>query len=274
MLIYKYYTPESNSFVMTNKGVSVRFSQPSVLNDIFEANGSMNIQSQEALLNFSKSVFGAENHEELSKVFPLLPETFQAIIKDKIFSYHNKSNQLMNDTTVGVLSLTRNKNSRSMWSYYADSHRGFMLEFDIDLEKNYFPFNYSSGNVTYTTERPPSLHQYILKNGAPKSSKEVLDIMSKLWTTKDIDWEKEEEFRVIANIEEMDSDNLDSQGFPVFTANVPRDLVKGIYLGARSSEDLKRRMSFWIKKHSPETRLYKAEPCETSYKMDYNLISI
>lgn len=274
MLIYKYYTSESYDFVMTKKGVSVRFSQPSVLNDIFEASGSINIQTQESLLNYAKSVIDGKDYEGLKKSFPLLPNTFQAMIKDKMFSYHSSSSQLLNDTTVGVLSLTRNKNSRSMWSYYADSHRGYMLEFNIDLEKKYFPFDYSSENVMYTTERPPSLQEYILKYGNPKNQKEAFNIISKLWITKDIDWEKEKEFRVIANIETMETDKLDSQGFPIFTTIVPRELVKGIYLGARSSEDLKRRMSFWIKKYSPNTKLYKAIPCEATYKMNYPLISI
>lgn len=278
MKVYKYYQPESYDFIMRKEGVSIRFSQPSTLNDIFEASGSIDIQNQEFLLNYSESILDNSDYEGLKKYLPLLPNMFQAIIKDKLFNYHNTSDKLLHDTTVGILSLTKNKNSRSMWSYYADSHRGYMLEFDIDLAKSYFPFNYSSQNVVYNTERPPSIQEYISRNGHPKNKEEEFNIISQLWITKDIDWEKEEEYRVIADLTDpyfIDNSevNIDAYGFPIFTTNVPNKLVKGIYLGARSSEVLERKMAFWIMKYSPNTKLYKAKPCETTYKMEYPPIS-
>jgi hypothetical protein len=278
MNVYKYYPPESYDFIMKKEGVSVRFSQPSILNDIFEASGSIDIKNQESLLNYSESILDRSDYDGLKKSFPLLPNMFQAIIKDDLFKKHNAADKLLHDTAVGILSLTKNQNSRSMWSYYADSHRGYMLEFEIDLENSYFPFTYSSQSVDYCIERPPSLQEYILKNGRKKNTEEEFNIIFRLWITKDIDWEKEEEYRVIADLTDpyfIDNNEakIDAYGFPIFTTNVPKKLVKGIYLGANSSEALKRKMAFWITKYSPNTKLYKAKPCETTYKMEYPPIS-
>ncbi|EAQ65616.1 hypothetical protein MED121_08628 [Marinomonas sp. MED121] len=91
-MFYRYYPPNSFDFIFTKEGVSLRFSQPSLLNDPFELN-------------------------------PCLPTWSE--------KFHKGTYEIINDN-IGILSCSKNECSRTMWSHYAQDHTGFVIELDVE----------------------------------------------------------------------------------------------------------------------------------------------
>ncbi|WDP87536.1 MAG: DUF2971 domain-containing protein [Desulfobacter sp.] len=97
-------------------------------------------------------------------------------------------------SSVGIYSLSTSYDHELLWAYYADSHKGFCIQYDLDLliRKNiyqkvhHFP-------VTYQNE-PPSITLSDI------SKMEIRNIFQKLFGTKSKLWEHEEEYRIITDI--------------------------------------------------------------------------
>lgn len=117
-----------------------------------------------------------------------------------------------------IACFSEQKNSTLMWGHYADSHKGFCLEYDfqsilkectqncIDIRCcNNFMLNYSLAPIIYTKERFDAtayfstVMQALLyeKNQIPMDLYyEDILIVSKCMLTKSIDWEYENEWRL------------------------------------------------------------------------------
>jgi hypothetical protein len=101
---------------------------------------------------------------------------------------------------MGVLSLSKNALNVTMWSHYADSHRGFVVEFRVfpDWVNQLHTGRYDKEiwmpqEVSYHPTRP------VLQQGPlnTKNTKAVVDFMQNWFFTKSPDWEYEEEYRVV-----------------------------------------------------------------------------
>lgn len=83
-----------------------------------------------------------------------------------------------------------------MWSHYADSHKGFCIEYDltkVDFNKNQFVLF----PVKYSHKRPPIPWTSMLNNNETSINKKVLyDIIMSVLTKDDI-WSYENEWRFI-----------------------------------------------------------------------------
>lgn len=117
-----------------------------------------------------------------------------------------------------IACFSEQNNSTLMWGHYADSHKGFCLEYDfqsilkectqncIDIRCcNNFMLNYSLAPIIYTKERFDAtayfstVMQALLyeKNQIPMDLYyEDILIVSKCMLTKSIDWEYENEWRL------------------------------------------------------------------------------
>ncbi len=265
MSLYKYYAPDSFDFICVEGGVSVRFSQPSVLNDIFELNGSINEEGS------NRSIYKTILKENPS-LTDISFENIQPLIdrlKPDYFNSMSLFSNRINDTQFGILSLSRRKDSRSMWSYYANDHKGFMIEFNEKSEtSDYLDFDHEHADVNYKLKRPQNI--ITINNDNDKRHK----LINELFFTKDKDWQHEREYRVLASIPKIQANKLDNDGFPIHSVTIPAAEIDAIYLGVRSSENLARKAKFWIKQNSPAIKLYKAEPCRTEYKLNYIEVEI
>lgn len=266
--LYKYYSPESYSYVFNEHGISMRLSQPSVLNDIFELQGANYFSNDDEFFDIIKLIDklkGTKNYETLKHESDLA----KSFCRVKILEDIKKNSILNSDKNFGITSLTVNKNSRTMWSYYANSHKGFMIEFTLNSEEEYLTFKNRCSLVTYSSERPRSFYQQILKNGKEGLDQVDIDLFSKIAMTKDIDWEKEQEFRVIGLLSQVPMKGFDDEGFPVHCYNIPPKAINAIYAGARSSEQLRRKIRNWIRLYAPSIKFFIAEPCDIKYEMIY-----
>ena len=94
---------------------------------------------------------------------------------------------------IGIYSLSQTYNHELLWAHYANSHKGFCIEYDLDL--------------LLTTNKMDKIYSFPIKysNKIPQvdisdiSGKGGLPIIKKLAGTKSKSWSYEEEFRLITD---------------------------------------------------------------------------
>jgi hypothetical protein len=162
------------------------------LNDPFE--GMFNDKEDKKLLEFLKSF--DSNH--LRKGY----DEFVEMIKIK-----------------GVYSLCKTFDNEILWSLYSDSHKGFVIEYDLDLLLKDFNFN----KIT------PLVHIVEVKyKESPQKSNILIDSynkrmdLSSIIGTKSLSWKHENEIRLI----------FEEQGINTYNFNA----VTSIIFGLRASE--------------------------------------
>ena len=123
---------------------------------------------------------------------------------------------------VGVLCLTEDPLSRSMWSYYADSGSGFVVGFDVN-----HPFFYNDGN---------SVGRVIRR---VRYSDDHLDNFWRnpyyLFLIKNTDYQHEREWRMFRKLAECDFEAPGSP--PVCLWNVPPAMIRSVTFGYAYNAD-------------------------------------
>ncbi|HHG3104734.1 TPA: DUF2971 domain-containing protein [Vibrio parahaemolyticus] len=117
--------------------------------------------------------------------------------------------------TSGIFSLTGNHTDELMWAHYADSHKGIVIEYDLDLLTRFVPKNHLHiFDVTYD-KKPPHLGMRNI------SSRDAMQVM---FGYKSPRWYYEDECRIVI-------DNIHGQ--------IPHDYraVKSITFGYRFPKD-------------------------------------
>ncbi|WP_133013405.1 DUF2971 domain-containing protein [Marinomonas flavescens] len=241
--LFKYYPPDSFDFIVTSKGISIRFSQPESLNDPFES------------FPVLKHRFYGDKHRGFSSFSPIdeyKPINQPEIDTDYISDFYSAINN-----SIGILSLSKKGDSRPMWSYYSKDHTGFVIEFsyiEAGLKEIKTPSG-SSGSVVYKKDRPESQEEY--------TSTSIFS--SALY--KDDQWEHEEEYRILAELNCFLPFNTDKNGFPLFTLTLPYKYIKKITLGVRATKELERKALFYIKNYAPNASLDRNTLCPKSYNL-------
>lgn len=178
MRYYKYYGENQFNCDMAfqKKGLSIRFSNISEFNDPFE--GRLNLTDEiKPHYDYMRSSPDLSNKKEQIKEFEI---SDLKRIQTKITKEINKK--------IGVYCLTTEPNNKLMWSHYADSHKGFCIEFDFnseipcELPNRILKVKYQDHKMKYI--RPPH----------------SLDYIESILSTKDLIWKYENEYRALANI--------------------------------------------------------------------------
>lgn len=156
------------------------------------------------------------------------------------------------------LSLSRNSGNLLMWSHYAASHTGFCIEFN--RKNNFFS---KAQPVIYRRERGV-LNGYISIEEQFNFDKTLLQ--------KPIDWAYEEEERIFASDLEREPlvGNNDIFGESINLLEYPVGAIDGVYLGLRSSDILKEKISEELLRISAgKIKLYKAETDSKYYQLRF-----
>ena len=129
-----------------------------------------------------------------------------------------------------VSCFTTNPFSMLMWAHYADSHKGFCIEYDIptpsvdniNLLQNLFP-------VIYSDERVSVLNECLADITCPTVTEDTLSAIYKYGLlTKSIDWRYQNEWRLISLDEMLTNGNdYNCQFFP----------IKKVYIGTKMEEE-------------------------------------
>jgi hypothetical protein len=226
MPYYKYLRPERID-VLNN--LKIRFTQVSALNDPFE-------------------------------YFPAVSSSDRDPFKEIEFQRRIRS---ITESTLGILCLSKTPSNILMWSHYAASHSGFLIEFD----SNHGYFNHGTSEVRYSHNRPRML---------AKAGDQATDI----FYTKGIDWRYEKEVRKVKylhqRIRRLSNGHSIIEGDPaaiddpllIHLCDFPKDAVTGIALGWKSTPVLQTAVADALAAHGmASVRLYRCQPCRKEYRM-------
>lgn len=235
MSLYKYVKFADLIHILNG---TIRFTQPSAFNDPFEMVPELYISKDigpKIDLRFSVTELRRETKDH-ELVESLDSEYCNDVISRGIRSQLDKS--------IGVLCLSRNPSSFLMWSHYADSYAGAVVEFDDTHD--FFTGKFS---MEYRESRPKLNLSTYAYSGQPVPIAE--------FCTKPKDWEHEEEVRVVRNLSDCKCKNEeDSRGYNVFVMEVPPECVTSVFLGERMTKTNQRKVWELIKSREISLHLY------------------
>lgn len=149
---------------------------------------------------------------------------------------------------MGVYSLSKNPLDELMWAYYADSHKGFCIEYDLDrlvLEAR------TAWNVINVVYRP--IPSTIMFDDILHDMNESL-FLEKMSATKSCRWAHEEEVRIITTVSGRN--------------NYAPAAIKGIYFGCNCDDKFISKVRKDLQ--GRDIKFYKIEFSADSYSMKPN----
>lgn len=203
-LLYKFRNIDSRTLdIIKNK--EFYFPSPIKFNDPFDCNlfYKREYNKEEILEYYNRFIYRYPTVKisQLKQKFGLNSEQF--------FIEHEKLNQKLVEES-GIFSLSQECNNITMWSHYADNHKGLVFELEVIKDIDFFRL---FGIVEYKTD-------YELLSYAKDNREELL----KLFLTKYTDWEYEKEVRII---------DYDKHGNRKFK----KEAIKSIIFGYKASDD-------------------------------------
>ncbi len=194
---------------------SIRFTQPSAFNDPFELLPEIIVPNDapERQISVSFDILAARRAAPDSEL-EAIPEgcrSNDAMSRDIV----QQLNQL-----VGVLSLSRVRDSLLMWSHYADQYAGAVVEFDGSHE-----FFTGQIDIDYRPTRPRR-HVNTYLTGAPIPVAELC--------AKSDQWAYEQEVRIVRAIADCQPTGHVLRSFPIFVQPIPAGAIKSVILGERT----------------------------------------
>jgi len=250
--LYKFQSFEGKSLENLRRG-QIWFSKPARLNDPFDCATPVNfidIDNENVMAKFFENYYFEDlrksgNVEEISKFkrqhFPNgKPDQETLILAEKLCREFSQQQDEKYSHT-GVACFTTKLENILMWSYYANGHKGFCLEFDT----KYFPSSAKLIQVIYSSSYPTLSPEDLYK--APHKLGEPL-------YTKSKDWENEEEWRLIMK-----------QGDSSFEYN--HKALTAIYFGCWALKEDIEKITTLPAKAAP--RLYQMQRSKTEFKLEY-----
>lgn len=177
------------------------------------------------------------------------------------------------DKQIGILSLTCKNNNTLMWSHYADSEKGFVIQLNpsdklFENGKSELKSLQVLNRVKYSNKRP-NVNIFDFGIMGPKMIEKTI---SSILLTKSKAWSYEEELRMIRPlIQAEEKKYIDSQDIYLFSFD--SIAVMNVFIGSRAEQSLE----FEIKKILREPRythvgLYKASQDHSEYKFQFSEI--
>lgn len=230
---------------------------------VYKYRGGNNEIFQRDLYSIVNNYFWGSSFDELNDPCENVVVSDKFLQQTKVISFlfSNKRNNAFVDLhtafeslltvnkRIGIYSLSKTYLDELLWAHYANSHKGFCIEYDSDLlvssfkTEKAFTFSVSYGN------NPP---QITIKDMPIKND----GLIYKMTAYKSKRWEYEKEYRII-------NDNFGKQSYDY-------KAVKSIYFGLRMQTDQK--MQMMEKLSDREIRFYQIEHLENSYKFKATLL--
>ncbi|HSH25936.1 MAG TPA: DUF2971 domain-containing protein [Massilibacterium sp.] len=272
-MLYKYLPFER---VDVLESLSIRFSPLGSLNDPFECQPLIDMRNEKSVLineiidDLNNLWSRTDEKEKTLENKKILEDTKQNLInriKAKTDSYAvgQELMSLLGDN-LGVLSLSRTNSSLLMWSHYASEGKGIVL--GLNDEHSFFRQRDMKGDIT----RPiPVVYTDKRRKIAPGEDR----YYEKLLCEKPIDWAYEEEERLFRTfLTKSGSIGQDDYGQDIILCDLPKEVIKAIYIGYRADEKTKERASSAIKKNGIDCTMYGSEICRDEYRLNFSKIEI
>ncbi|MDY0204626.1 MAG: DUF2971 domain-containing protein [Desulfovibrio desulfuricans] len=238
--LYKYYPPKNWDFIF--KQWTIRFTPMNEFNDPFEALPKLNFCIKEThnkiyldivtkllLRRFMPQIYSLDFSSFLDEYYTFMNDR---IIREKYYqdSYREKFHK--NFTMLcGAFCLTESDDNMLMWSHYADSHKGFVIEFDAEHihssvihGKQSLMFN----KIVYVQDRP-EIDMYDLWNRGNDTDMYVTAL--KYFYSKSDRWKYEKEWRTVIKFHETERQN---NNFGV--VSIDQRAIKSVTFGISMSD--------------------------------------
>src|SRR5690606_38148794 len=218
MSLYKYVSIDTLKKILNG---SIRFTQPGAFNDPFEMLPELHVPQ-----SFSD--------DKIAIQFDLLSERrlqgdgslADGFESDFCNDFNSRDILYALNESIGVLCLSKVRDSLLTWSHYADQYAGAVVEFDDSHE-----FFDGKIEVEYRSMRPKKDITAYISDGNPVPIAELC--------TKPEDWQYEQEVRLVRSLSECRRASNDSK-FPVYVMPLPAECIKSITLGERASVEHQR----------------------------------
>ncbi|RBW47224.1 hypothetical protein DS885_03985 [Psychromonas sp. B3M02] len=254
--LYKYRDFEKYSILsLLSKGLWIP--KPSQLNDPFDAqlklsNTDVSLkQFKEAFSQF-KNLYLKDNNDPISLDGLFKDNKPSDLLKEKVelfCDFWEKESE-----KVGVLSLSEDAQSTTMWSHYADNHTGICIGYNPEKLAPKSPNGAMDWlrKVTYMEENEIIRNAYLLyaKSGMANSHKSLMEVYFKMLSTKSLDWAYEKEWRFLCP----------DIGGRVY--NLEIDAITSVTFGLRTSIETKTAISHLLRYHKKKTQFYQAIRCD------------
>jgi hypothetical protein len=190
--------------------------------------------------------------------FDDVPQSNQEALQ-KHFSKIIKSN-------LSVTCFNNNPLNMLMWSHYAQSHKGFLVEFKIPhptIEWVHDAFNIQA--IKYQDEFP-KLSLSMLNPSNLFHDGRALEFVTNQYLVKSKDWEYENEFRVLAH-------DYDPNNFSSLLKVIPPEYISSVILGAKLQDEHPNKkklidaISFFNNKFQQDIKIYQAAMKPNSFKI-------
>ncbi|GKV88500.1 DUF2971 domain-containing protein [Pectobacterium carotovorum] len=252
--MYKYLPPERID-VLINKMIC--FNNPHNFNDPFEFHA---LFEQGSLINNLENIIGEMNlldqmDDEIKLIYSRLSQDKQKEISQKFLpvmkslvekfkpTIINSANQVYEDFNkkfvdfTRVLCLSEKKDNLLMWGHYADSHRGFVLEFDV---KNSF----------FNQRRTQNDDFGYLRKVNYKKDVDILDPvsgnLSRHFLSKNQDWEYESEWRMLLPAHQANK-KIEHSGLVFDLFSFPACMIKSVILGCKATNEFEKNIMTVLK---------------------------
>ncbi|SFW81450.1 DUF2971 domain-containing protein [Pseudomonas sp. NFACC10-1] len=251
--LYKYVPPARVDIV---QNLTIRFTQPSALNDPFEFNLLLSeaISTQQLREHYER----ADKHELIMEAINRLPDDQKALLAllpsekllqmleqftlmilnseqiDDIHKAHiapltpklKKEIYESLNKTIGILSLSATPVSPPMWANYAENSTGFVLEFDT--AHSFFNGRRSDKDEFYY------LREVIYADRQPSAT--MTDMPFDTFVLKSRSWEYEQEWRMLLPLDTACKKFTMPSGDDVSLFSVPATSISKIIIGLNTKE--------------------------------------
>lgn len=213
---FKYFSSSRIDDIFHQK--KIRFTQPLSLNDPLEFNPILTGLIEESYHDFEIDGVTMPN---------LVSWTRWRLINTNLNTY-------------GILSLSKNPLSFSMWSHYADGHKGFLVEFAEDF--NAHPaFKGKSGTV-YPVTKVEYRERFEININEVDDGKGFVDddkFKNKLFYTKCDRWQAEMEHRLVRPLSDLKQKENNSD---IYLGDLPIETIKSVAFGTLMHPSDKKRI--------------------------------
>ncbi|MBN7818077.1 DUF2971 domain-containing protein [Algoriphagus pacificus] len=171
-----------------------------------------------------------------------LARVLNSIQADAVRKYKSAL-EYLSSIEIGVSSFSSFKSedellkNTTMWSHYADHHRGFCIEYNLDfsvlkyeneMKCAIYPITYTAKNPTIPAAELLRLNHF---QQDVKISKKIRKAILRTYTTKSAFWSYEKEWRIILDLNES---------YFQINRTIPFLKIKKIYLGCRIDHGIKK----------------------------------
>jgi len=255
---YKYrpFNEHTNDIIITS---SMRYSNPSSFNDPFDVSPSYmkkkyTKKERDTFIEMSAKLGKSFNHSDEIREDFIQKYKKECNSNSKFISFGKKINREQFER-MGVMCLSKVKDSILMWSHYAENHKGLVFEFDYSclqkIQANEWPLEikYEKNNTLISL--------------APKSHEEMKKQMEIILLTKYSDWAYEKEYRIL---------DQDFQGNKTFEKKLLTKIIFGFKTSKKNMQHMIKLCKQYGFKHVKFEKAEKVEGTFTLRMVPYNAI--